>query len=158
MNGIEEREVPWLTMAGLLGARLLVISGFLIFLSFVLIQDGIAFFAFIAFAYIITIPYSLWLRNQNRMRRLAPLQFLVDLVFVSGLVYFTGGRGLDFLILLYPLIILSAGILHILSEKSISLSLHPVLSKSDSNTSLNINSSLVYSSSLSIVMPPLLLE
>lgn len=98
-------------MMGLLGGRLVVISGFLIFLSFILAQDGIAFFAFIAFAYIITIPYSLWMRNQDRMRRLAPLQFLVDLVFVSGLVYFTGGRGQDFLILLYPLIILSAGII-----------------------------------------------
>ncbi|HKL21371.1 MAG TPA: histidine kinase dimerization/phospho-acceptor domain-containing protein, partial [Tichowtungia sp.] len=47
----------------------------------------------------------------DRMRQLAPLQFLVDLVFVSGIVYFAGGRGLDFLILLYPLIILSAGII-----------------------------------------------
>ena len=98
-------------MMGMLGGRLLAISSFLIFLSFVFEQDGIAFYAFIAFAYIITIPYSLWMRNQDRIRHLAPLQFLVDLVLVSGLVYFTGGRGHDFLILLYPLIILSAGII-----------------------------------------------
>ncbi|MFA7256273.1 MAG: histidine kinase dimerization/phospho-acceptor domain-containing protein [Kiritimatiellales bacterium] len=107
----EERAVPWTTMMGLLGGRLATISGFLIVLSFVLKQDSIAFYAFIAFAYIITIPYSLWMRNQDRMRRLAPLQFLVDLVFVSGLVYFAGGLQNDFLILLYPLIILSAGII-----------------------------------------------
>ncbi|NOU36738.1 MAG: hypothetical protein HOO88_08210 [Kiritimatiellaceae bacterium] len=105
------RAVPWTTMMGLLGARLVTISGFLIVLSFILRQDSIAFYAFIAFAYIITIPYSLWMRNQDRMRRLAPLQFLVDLVFVSGLVYFAGGLQNDFLILLYPLIILSAGII-----------------------------------------------
>lgn len=110
-DGQELQQVAWTTMMGLLGGRLLAISGFLIFLSFVLAQDGIAFYAFIAFAYIITIPYSLWMRNQDRMRRLAPLQFLVDLVFVSGLVYFAGGHGHDFLILLYPLIILSAGII-----------------------------------------------
>ena len=107
----EVRSVPWTTMMGLLGGRLATISGFLIVLSFVLRQDSIAFYAFIAFAYIITIPYSLWMRNQDRMRRLAPLQFLVDLVFVSGLVYFAGGLQNDFLILLYPLIILSAGII-----------------------------------------------
>ena len=106
----DTRPVSWTAMMGLLGGRLLAISGFLIFLSFVLAHDGIAFYAFIAFAYIITIPYSLWMRNQDKMRRLAPLQFLVDLVFVSGLVYFAGGYGHDFLILLYPLIILSAGI------------------------------------------------
>ncbi|MDD3275734.1 MAG: histidine kinase dimerization/phospho-acceptor domain-containing protein [Kiritimatiellales bacterium] len=107
----EERTVSWITMMGLLGGRLATISGFLIVLSFVLRQDSIAFYAFIAFAYIITIPYSLWMRNQDRMRQLAPLQFLVDLVFVSGLVYFAGGLQNDFLILLYPLIILSAGII-----------------------------------------------
>lgn len=107
----EARVVPLTTMMGLLGGRLVVISAFLIFLSFVLALDGIAFYAFIAFSYIVTIPYSLWMRNQDRMRRLAPLQFLVDLVFVSGLVYFGGGTGNDFLILLYPLIILSAGII-----------------------------------------------
>lgn len=107
----EPRAVSLTTMMGLLGGRLAAISGFLIVLSFVLRQDSIAFYAFIAFAYIITIPYSLWMRNQDRMRRLAPLQFLVDLVFVSGLVYFAGGLQNDFLILLYPLIILSAGII-----------------------------------------------
>jgi signal transduction histidine kinase len=107
----EVRAVSWTVMMGLLGGRLAAISAFLIVLSFVLKADSIAFYAFIAFAYIITIPYSLWMRNQDRMRRLAPLQFLVDLIFVSGLVYFAGGTQNDFLILLYPLIILSAGII-----------------------------------------------
>jgi two-component system sensor histidine kinase PilS (NtrC family) len=107
----EVREVSWIAMMGLLGGRLAAISGFLIVLSFVMKQDSVAFYAFIAFSYIITIPYSLWMRNQDRMQRLAPLQFLVDLVFVSGLVYFAGGLNNDFMILLYPLIILSAGII-----------------------------------------------
>lgn len=107
----EMRTISVTAMMGLLGGRLLAISGFLIVLSFVLAKDGIAFYAFMAFSYIITIPYSLWMRNQDRMRRLAPLQFMVDLVFVSGLIYFTGDPQNDFLILLYPLIILSAGII-----------------------------------------------
>jgi len=107
----EARAVAWSAMMGMLGGRLVTISGFLIVLSFVLKQDSIAFYAFIAFAYIVTIPYSLWMRNQDRMRRLAPLQFLVDLVFASGLVYFAGGMQNDFPTLLYPLIILSAGII-----------------------------------------------
>lgn len=106
----QSRAVSWTIMMGLLGGRLATISAFLIVLSFILKQDSIAFYAFIAFAYIVTIPYSLWMRNQEKMRELAPLQFLVDLIFVSGLVYFAGGVGNDFLILLYPLIILSAGI------------------------------------------------
>lgn len=107
----EPRAVKLTAMMGMLGGRLATISGFLIVLSFVLKADSIAFYAFIAFAYIITIPYSLWMRNQDRMRQLAPLQFLVDLVFVSGLVYFAAGLHSDFLILLYPLVILSAGII-----------------------------------------------
>ncbi len=98
-------------MMGMLGGRLLIISGFLIFLSLMFQQEGIAFYAFIALAYIITIPYSLWMRNQDQIRQLAPLQFLIDLALVSGLVYFAGDSGHDFLILLYPLIILSAGII-----------------------------------------------
>ena len=107
----EEHTAQWTAMMGILGGRLLTLSCFLILLSFVFGQDGVAFYSFIAFAYIITIPYSLWMRNQDRMRQLAPLQFLVDLILVSGLIYFSGGWGHDFLILLYPLIILSAGII-----------------------------------------------
>jgi PAS domain S-box-containing protein len=107
----DARSVPFTTMMSLLGGRLAAISLFLIVLSFVMGKDRVSFYAFIAFSYIVTIPYSLWMRNQDRMRQLAPLQFLVDLVFVSGLVYFAGGLDSDFLILLYPLIILSAGII-----------------------------------------------
>lgn len=106
-----DSSFTWSAMMGMLGVRLIAISGFLLFLSFILRTDSVAFYAFIACAYIITIPYSLWMRNQDRMRQLAPLQFLVDLVLVSGVVYFSGGIGHSFFIFLYPLIILSAGII-----------------------------------------------
>ena len=60
-------------------------------------------------AFTITIPYSLWLRSKIRTFQFAPLQFLVDLIMVTGLVYFSGGIHSEFT-LLYPLVILSAGI------------------------------------------------
>jgi len=105
-------RISWVAMITLLAARLAILSGFLILISFFLNPNtrSIEFYAFMAFAYIITIPYSLWMRNQERMRELAPLQFLADLILVSGLIYFTGGLHSD-LTLLYPLVILSSGII-----------------------------------------------
>lgn len=80
-----------------------------VFISLLLPTDDIAFYALIGIAFTATIPYSLWLRNKMRTMQFAPLQFLVDLVMVTGLVYFSGGTHSDFN-LLYPLVILSAGI------------------------------------------------
>jgi len=93
-------------------AILLVRLGFLwllVLVSLLTPHDETAFYALMAIAFIATIPYSLWLRNRLRSNQFAPLQFLVDLVLVTGLVYFTGGVRSD-LTLLYPLVILSAGI------------------------------------------------
>jgi two-component system sensor histidine kinase PilS (NtrC family) len=81
----------------------------LVFVSFLFPNDDAAFYTFMGVAFIITIPYSLWLRNKLHATQFAPLQFIVDLVLVTGLVYFTGGVQSD-LTLLYPLVILSAGI------------------------------------------------
>ena len=80
----------------------------LVFVSFLLPNDHAVFYTLMGIAFIITIPYSLWLRNKVQTRQFAPLQFLVDLVLVTGLVYYTGGAHSD-LVLLYPLVILSAG-------------------------------------------------
>jgi two-component system sensor histidine kinase PilS (NtrC family) len=99
-------------MAGLtviLLARLAVLTGFLVVLAALLPGDSLAFYGMMALAYIVTIPYALWLKNKVRDARLLPLQFVVDLVVVTGLVYFTGGLQSD-LALLYPLVILGAGI------------------------------------------------
>ncbi|MCF7847912.1 MAG: hypothetical protein K9M45_03600 [Kiritimatiellales bacterium] len=107
MNG--EQKSTWPELAAILAVRLIVLTGFLALVTLILPSDDIAFYTFMAFAFIITIPYSLWLRNKIKATRRAPLQFLVDLILVTGLVYFTGGIGSD-LTLLYPLVILSAGI------------------------------------------------
>ncbi|NNJ70136.1 MAG: hypothetical protein HKP10_02475 [Kiritimatiellales bacterium] len=98
----------WPELTAILLARL----GFLwllVFVSLLIPKDDVAFYAFLGFAFIITIPYSLWLRSKLRVSEFAPLQFVVDLVLVTGVVYFTGGIHSN-LTLLYPLVILSAGI------------------------------------------------
>ena len=95
-----------------LTAILLARLGFLwvlVLVSLLLPHDDVTFYAFMGIAFIITIPYSLWLRSKLRSSQFAPLQFVVDLVLVTGLVYFTGGVQSE-LILLYPLVIISAGI------------------------------------------------
>ncbi len=98
----------WPELTAILLARLSVLW-LLILMSLTISHDGFVFYAFMGIAFIITIPYSLWLRNKLHSDRFAPLQFLADLVLVSGLIYFTGGINSD-LTLLYPLVILSAGI------------------------------------------------
>lgn len=95
-----------------LTAILLARLGFLwvlVLVSLLLPNDQLAFYTFMGIAFIITVPYSLWLRSKLRTSQFASLQFLVDLVLVTGLIYFTGGIHSD-LTLLYPLVILSAGI------------------------------------------------
>jgi len=90
-------------------ARLVVLTLFMIVLSLLLPAGSIAFYLFMALAYVVTIPYALWLRNLRQSGGYVGLQFVVDLVLVTGLVYFSGGLNSD-LCLLYPLVILSAGI------------------------------------------------
>jgi two-component system sensor histidine kinase PilS (NtrC family) len=111
----EDRSLPgqmgigsWPGAIGVMAIRLLLLSGLMALLAFILPHDNAAFFALMAIAYVVSIPYALWLRNRERIARLMPLQFLVDLVLVTGVVYFTGGVDSN-LSLLYPLIILSAG-------------------------------------------------
>jgi len=104
----EEATTTWPELTTILLARLGALW-LLVLVSFLFPPDDSAFHAFIGIAFITTIPYSLWLRSKVRSSQFAPLQFLVDLVLVSGLVYFTGGVRSE-LTLLYPLVILSAGI------------------------------------------------
>ncbi len=89
--------------------RLALLVGLLLVLGLLLPGDSMAFYAFMAFAYIISIPYALWSRDRKQLAQFLPLQFAVDLIVVTGVVYFTGGISSD-LSLLYPLIILSAGV------------------------------------------------
>ena len=74
-----------------------------------LVDDEIAFHALLAFAYVVSIPYALWIRNKIAETRFIDLQFGIDLVVVTVVVYVTGGIDSE-LALLYPMIILSSGI------------------------------------------------
>ncbi len=70
------------------------------------VADG--FFVFIALAFLITIPYAVWLLDETTAAASMPYQFLVDVLVVTGLVHFTGGIRSEMTIL-YPLVILVAG-------------------------------------------------
>lgn len=70
------------------------------------VADG--FFIFIALAFLVTIPYALWLLDETTAAASMPYQFLVDVLVVTGLVHFTGGIRSEMTII-YPLVILVAG-------------------------------------------------
>jgi len=100
---------PWPELVALMLARLALLVGLLGVLALLLPSDSMAFYAFMALAYTVTIPFALWSRSRQRLTQFVPLQVVVDLLVVTGVVYFTGGIRSD-LALLYPLVILSAGI------------------------------------------------
>jgi two-component system sensor histidine kinase PilS (NtrC family) len=81
----------------------------LVFISLLLPDDDTLFYALMGVAFIITVPYSLWLRSRLNSMPFVPVQFFVDLVLVTGVIHFTGGLHSAYT-LLYPLIILSAAI------------------------------------------------
>ncbi len=99
----------WPELARIMIARLTVLSGVFFGLVAVVPADAISFYAMVALAFVVNIPYALWLRDERKTAQSAPLQFLVDAVVVTGLVHFSGGIDSE-LCLLYPLVILSAGI------------------------------------------------
>jgi PAS domain-containing protein len=104
----QKTKTTWPELTAILLARLGALW-LIVFISLLLPTDDIAFYAFMGIAFTVTIPYSLWLRSKIRRSQFAPLQFMVDLTMVTGLVYFSGGIHSEFT-LLYPLVILSAGI------------------------------------------------
>lgn len=107
MENQTKPSTSWPELTAILLARLAFLW-LLVLVSLAMPHDDVVFYAFMGFAFIITIPYSLWMRSKLRSTQFASLQFLVDLVLVTGLIYFTGGVNSE-LTLLYPLVILSAG-------------------------------------------------
>ncbi len=64
---------------------------------------------FMAITFVLAILYALWLQRADTVKQGALYQFTVDVFIITGLVHFTGGIGSS-LVLLYPLLILVAGI------------------------------------------------
>jgi two-component system sensor histidine kinase PilS (NtrC family) len=110
VEAVRGHGASWWRLATIMCMRLVVITAIVAGLAFLLPGDSVAFYAFMAFTYIATIPYALWLKNHAAKPGLLPVQFVIDLLWVTGLVYFTGGADSD-LTMLYPLVILSAGLL-----------------------------------------------
>jgi len=50
------------------------------------------FYYFIGLFYLVTIIYALLVKKVNDLRRFTLIQMLVDLLFITGLIYFTGGK------------------------------------------------------------------
>lgn len=83
----------------------------LVLLSFLMPKaEPVYFQALMGIAFTLVVPYSLWIRNRLKNTQRLRLPFYTDLLLASGLIYFTGGPHSD-LILIYPLLILSAGII-----------------------------------------------
>ncbi|NOY79956.1 MAG: hypothetical protein GXP31_03015 [Kiritimatiellaeota bacterium] len=99
----------WPALARVMVGRITVLGVLFIALAALGPRDEISFYSFISLAFVINIPYALWLRKEQTARQSTPLQFLVDTLLVTGLVHFTGGLQSE-LVLLYPLVILSAGL------------------------------------------------
>jgi len=51
------------------------------------------FYYFICFFYLVTIFYALYLKRVKDLKRFTFVQILVDQFFITGLIYFTGGKG-----------------------------------------------------------------
>ncbi len=104
-QGIGEEQRPLLRiMAG----RLLLLATVLAALA-AGPRHASGVYGIIALAFLLTIPFALWLRRADLARRSTPNQFLLDIVVITGWIHFTGGITSDFC-LLYPLVILAAGI------------------------------------------------
>ncbi len=129
---LAERFEPrqWGGLIRVMVSRLLILGSLFFVLVVIMPHDNQAFYAFIALAFVINIPYALWLRKDAQTRQSAPLQFLCDALIATGLVHFTGGIRSD-LFLLYPLVTLSAGIvissMHALKISLISICLYSTL-------------------------------
>ena len=89
--------------------RLLLLGLLLLALTAIFPDSDRGLYLFIAVAFVITIPYAFWLRRDKAMAESGPLQFIVDVLVITGLVHFTGGISSP-LTILYPLAILTAGI------------------------------------------------
>ncbi len=106
----QRRLLSWRELVVVIFLRVAIISAAVVLLSFFMHVDSVAFYALVAFGYIATIPYALWIKDVSRGRQVVPLQCVVDILLVTGLVYFTGGPRSE-LAMLYPLVFLSSGIL-----------------------------------------------
>lgn len=107
----DEITSKWPSLVAVMLARLTLVF-LLVFLVAVMqgsMNPGVGIYVFMGVVFLITIPYSLWLREDDKRHAVSTYQFAVDVVIITGLVHFTGGINSQ-LSMLYPLVILAAGI------------------------------------------------
>jgi two-component system, NtrC family, sensor histidine kinase PilS len=78
--------------------------------KFFFIHLTFSFYYFIGFFYLVTILYALLLKRMTDLVRFTLIQMVADLLFITGLIYFTGGRESYFPIV-YIFSIIGASIL-----------------------------------------------
>ena len=100
----------WPTLTNVMFSRLLLLIVLLAGLAVLLPEWEPGFYVFIGMAFAVTIPYALWLRGEETAVASARYQFMIDVLIITGLVHFSGGLRSE-LSLLYPLVILVAGII-----------------------------------------------
>jgi PAS domain S-box-containing protein len=99
----------WPLLVHIMLGRLLVLGGMFLAGSAFLAKFEFGFYAFCAFAFMVTIPYAMWLNTPTGVRRCTYVQFFVDALVTTGIVHYTGGIQSQ-LFFIYPLIILGAGV------------------------------------------------
>lgn len=101
----------WSTLIYVMLGRLMLLIVLLLLLTLVMHfnPEDNSFYVFVAVTFVVTIAYAVWLRRDRTTKLNTSYQFSLDVLIVTGLVHFTGGINSQ-LGLLYPLVILSAGI------------------------------------------------
>ena len=104
----------WPTLVVIMMSRLLLLGLLLVALAAIMSGDddagGYGVGALIGIAFIVTILCSFWLKKGGEVVGISgPAQFVVDMLVITGIVHFTGGINSQ-MIILYPLVILAAGI------------------------------------------------
>ena len=104
----------WPTLVVVMMSRLLLLGLLLVALAAIMPSDdafgGYGIGAILGIAFIVTILCSFWLKKGNDAAVISgPAQFIVDMLVITGIVHFTGGINSQ-MIILYPLVILAAGI------------------------------------------------
>lgn len=55
-----------------------------------------SFYYFLSLFYLVTIFYAILLKKVKDLRQFASIQILFDILFITGLIYFTGGKESSF--------------------------------------------------------------
>ncbi len=111
-NRRRPERARWHPLLRIMAARLallLIVMASLVAVVYEGREPPTPFYLFLGAAFLVTILYAIWLRSEKTAGESVPHQFAVDPLIVTGLVYFTGGIDSQ-LYLLYPLIVLAAGI------------------------------------------------